>query len=138
MQISGVQAYSLFGLILGIFLPLAIFGRILIDTKGMRTEDLWILGIVALVNLITATVGFISGKLIGKITLEVEKYSWTKMLLLLPLIGIFWGIMAGGAGGVIVLIIRSVYRSIYRRNCRKCRFASFCNCSSVTHKRQFN
>lgn len=103
--LSGVETFSLLGLILGIFMPVTMFTRFLVDSRGLRSEDLWILGVVAIVNIISAVVGFFSGRVVGKIVLETERYSWLKMLLLLPFIGMFWGIMAGGAGGIIILII---------------------------------
>lgn len=103
--LSSVQTFSYFGLILGIFLPAAMFTRIFINDGVLRNEDVWILGILAIVSIISAVVGFFSGKLIGKIARETETYSWWNMLLLLPFIGIFWGIIAGGAGGIIILIV---------------------------------
>ena len=110
--LSTVQSFSYFGLILGTFTPAAMFTRFLIDSRGLRSEDIWILGIIAIVNIISAIVGFLSGKLIGKIVREVENYAWWKMLLLLPFIGIFWGIMSGGAGGIIIFIIGAFFGAI--------------------------
>lgn len=110
--LSSVQSFSYFGLILGTFLPPAMFTRFLIDIGGVRGEDIWIFGILAIVNIISAVVGFFSGKLIGKIVREVETYSWSNMLLLLPFIGTFWGIMAGGAGGIIIVIIGAFFGAI--------------------------
>ncbi len=110
--LSSVQTFSYFGLILGTFLPPAIFTRYLIDFGGLPEKDIWILGIVAIVNIISAVVGFLSGRQIGKIVREAETYSWWKMLLLLPFIGAFWGIITGGAGGVIVVIIGAFFGAI--------------------------
>ncbi len=110
--LSSVQTFSYFGLILGAFLPAAMFTRFLIDSRGLRNEDIWILGVIAIVNIISSVVGFLSGKLIGKIIREVETYSWWKMLLLLPFIGIFWGIISGGAGGIIILIIGAFFGAL--------------------------
>lgn len=103
--LSSVQTFSYFGLILATFLPAAMFTSFLINARGLRSEDIWILGILAIVNIISAVVGFFSGKLIGKIVREVETFSWWNMLLLLPFIGTFWGIITGGAGGIIILIV---------------------------------
>ncbi len=103
--LSTVQTFSHLGLMLGIFTPAAIFTRFLADSGGLRNEDLWIFGVVAIVNVLSAVVGFFSGRLIGKMVREVEQYSWSAMLFTLPFIGVLWGIMAGGAGGVVILII---------------------------------
>ncbi len=110
--LSSVQTFSYFGLIIGTFLPAAMFTRFLIDSRGLRSEDVWILGILAIVNIISAVVGFLSGKLIGKIVREVETYSWWNMLLLLPFIGAFWGIITGGAGGIIIVIIGAFFGAL--------------------------
>lgn len=107
--LSTEKAYSYFGLMLGAFTPAAIFTRFFMDAGNFRNEDLWVIGLLAVVNLITAVVGYFSGKLIGKMIAGVEKHSWWLMLLTLPLIGILWGIMTGGAGGVIILIIGAVF-----------------------------
>lgn len=103
------QAFAYFGLLLGVFPPAAIFTRVLVDAGNLRERGFWILGVLAIINLITAVVGYFSGKLIGMMIGELEKTSWTKMLLALPFIGILWGILAGGAGGVIVFIFGAVF-----------------------------
>jgi hypothetical protein len=110
--LSTEQTFAYFGLILGSLPPAALFLRFLIDARNFRSDDAWILGVFVIVNLISAVVGYFSGKLIGKIVRETEKISWTKMLLLLPFIGIFWGFLAGGAGGVIIFIIGAVFGAI--------------------------
>ena len=110
--LSTVQAFSYFGLILGIFSPAAMFTRFLIDSKGLRSEDVWILGILAIVNVLSAVVGYSSGKLIGKIVREVEGYPWWAMVSLLPFIGMFWGIMTGGASGIIILVIGALFGAV--------------------------
>ncbi|MCA1622357.1 MAG: hypothetical protein LC768_00070 [Acidobacteria bacterium] len=103
--VSIENSFAYFGLLLGIFPPAAMFTRFLIDARIFQSEDLWILGIIFIVNLISAMVGYFSGKLIGKIVSELEKVSWHKMLLALPFVGACWGIIVGGAGGIIIFII---------------------------------
>lgn len=96
------KTFAYFGLLLGAFPPLAIFVKFFTEKGVFRTEDFWIIGVVAIVNLISATVGYFSGRVVGRVVGELEKSSWTRMLLALPFIGIFWGILAGGAGGIII------------------------------------
>ncbi|HXG83489.1 MAG TPA: hypothetical protein VNI84_05610 [Pyrinomonadaceae bacterium] len=98
------KTFSYFGLLLGTFAPAAIFTRVFIDTKTFESNEFWILGVAVFVNLISATAGFFSGKFIAKLVADLERVSWTQMILTLPFIGIFWGILAGGAGGLIVFI----------------------------------
>jgi len=107
------QTFAYFGLLLGIFPPAALFTRFMLDTRSFRTEDAWIIGIIAIVNLISAVVGYFSGKLIGKIVRESEKSSWTKMIFFLPFVGFLWGIIAGGAGGLIIFIFGAIFGAIF-------------------------
>lgn len=107
--LSAEQAFAYFGLLLGTFAPLAMFIRFFSEKGIFRPEDAWILGVVAVINLISATVGYFSGKFIGRIVAELEKSSWINMLLALPFVGIFWGILAGGAGGIIVFGFGAIF-----------------------------
>lgn len=110
--LSPEKTFAYFGLLLGIFPPMALFVRFFTGKGIFRSEDFWILGVVAIINLIAAIVGYFSGKLIGKIVGELEKLSWTAMLLTLPFIGILWGILAGAAGGVIVFVFGAFFGAI--------------------------
>lgn len=106
------QVFAYLGLLLGIFPPAAIFTRFIINEGNFRSDDFWIIGVVAIINLISAIVGYFSGKFIGKIVGELEKMSWTKMLFALPFIGILWGILAGGAGGIIVFVVGAIFGAV--------------------------
>lgn len=103
------KVFAYFGLILGTFTPAAMFTRFFIDARIYRTEDFWILGLMLAVNLIAAAVGYASGKLIGRIVFDLEKHSWSEMLLTLPFVGVLWGLITGGAAGLIVLIFGAFF-----------------------------
>ncbi len=111
--LSDEQVFAYFGLLLGIFPPVAIFARFFMNAGNFRGEDFWILGVVAVVNLISAVVGYFLGKVVGKIVGELEKLSWSKMLLILPLIGFLWGALAGGAGGIIIFFIGAIVGAMF-------------------------
>ncbi|HEV8158132.1 MAG: hypothetical protein H0X49_17500 [Acidobacteria bacterium] len=111
--LSDKQVFAYFGLLLGIFPPAAIFARFLMNAGNFRGEDFWILGVVAIVNLISAVVGYFSGKVVGKIVGELERLSWSKMLLVLPFIGFLWGALAGGAGGIIIFLFGAVFGAMF-------------------------
>lgn len=110
--VSIEKTFALFGLLLGSIPSAAMFTRFLIDSGTFRNEGIWILGVVAIVNLITATVGYFSGKFIGRTVSELEKTSWLKMLAILPFVGILWGIMAGGAGGVVIFVVGGFFGAL--------------------------
>ncbi|MBA2735590.1 MAG: hypothetical protein H0U50_02265 [Pyrinomonadaceae bacterium] len=106
------KTYAYFGLLLGTFPPAAFFTKFAIDSRIALGEEAWIFGILFIVNLISAVVGYFSGKLIAKSVREVEKYSWWAMFLVLPFVGMFWGMMAGGAGGAIIFIFGAFFGAI--------------------------
>lgn len=107
------KTFSYFGLMLGTFPPAAIFIKFLFDSPNFRMENLWVIGVIFIINLITAVVGYFSGKLVGKMVRETETYSWWLMIMALPFIGMFWGVMAGGAGGVIVFLFGALFGAMF-------------------------
>ncbi len=111
--LSDKQTFAYFGILLGIFPPVALFTRFFLNAGNVRVEDLWILGVVAVVSLISSVVGYFSGKIVGELVGELERLSWSKMFLALPFVGFFWGALAGGAGGVVIFIFGTVFGAIF-------------------------
>lgn len=102
------KAFSYFGLILGAFPPAAMFIRFAIDGR----LDGWVFGVMFIINLISAVVGFFSGKVVGKAIRAFEKLSWLPMILALPFLGLLWGMISGGAGGIIVFVFGAFFGAI--------------------------
>jgi hypothetical protein len=94
------KTFSYFGLLLGAFPPAAMFIRVAVEGK----LDGWVFGVMFIINLISAVVGFFSGRIVAKAMRFYENKSWTTMLLAMPFIGLLWGAAAGAAGGVVVFI----------------------------------
>lgn len=107
--LSAKQTFQYFGLLLGTFTPLAIFVRLFSDKEIFRGEDFWFVGVVAVVNLISAIVGYFSGGMIAGIVADLERQSWQRMILTLPFVGMLWGIMAGGAGGAVIFLFGAFF-----------------------------
>jgi len=103
--LSVKKAFAYFGLMLGTFPPAAIFFKV--ASRG--SDEFGLFFLLLLVNIVCALVGFFSGKLIGKMVLEMEKRSWNLMMLTLPFIGIIWGIITGGAGGIFIFVIGAFF-----------------------------
>lgn len=106
------QAFARFGALLGVFPPAAIFARLFFDKQFFRLENIWMLGIVGVVSLIAATVGYCSGKSVGKIVQQLERKSWARMILALPFVGAAWGIIAGGAGAIIIFVFGAFFGAL--------------------------
>jgi len=68
--------------------------------------------VMLIMNLVSAVVGFLSGKWIGKMVTNVEQMPWVSMLILLPFIGTLWGFMAGGAGVFIFFVVGAIFGAL--------------------------
>lgn len=102
------KTFSYFGLILGAFPPAAMFLRVAMDGK----MDGWVFGVMFIINLISAVVGFFSGKVVAKTVRFFETKSWSAMILVLPFVGLIWGMISGGAGGIIIFIFGAFFGAI--------------------------
>ncbi len=105
------KAYALFGLLLGTFPPMAMFSSVAYSSLK-RSDDFWLLFVLFLMNSVCSVVGYFAGKFVGRIMAELERKSWLFMLSLAPFVGILWGIMAGGAGGLIFILIGAIVGGI--------------------------
>lgn len=106
--LSSEKAYSYFGLLLGALAPLAFFIKFFIES-GSPDFEVWVVALMFIVNFTTAVAGYFSGRLIGKIAFELEKLPWHWMALGLPFLGLLWGIIAGGAGGIFIFIFGAIF-----------------------------
>ncbi len=105
------KAFAQFGLLLGTFPPMVMFGRFVADSVS-TSEQLWLIPFLSFVNLVCAFAGHFSGKIVSKMVAEVEKWNWANMLVILPFIGILWGLIAGGAGGLVIFGIGAIFGAI--------------------------
>jgi hypothetical protein len=102
------KTFSYFGLILGAFPPAAMFIRFAIDAR----LDGWVFGVMLIINLISAVVGFFSGKVVAKAVRSIEKMGWVSMILVLPFLGLLWGAVSGAAGGIIVFVFGALFGAL--------------------------
>jgi len=106
------HALAFLGLMLGTFPPATIFFCRAIAHGEFRVTELWIVGILLIVNMVSAVVGCVSGRWIGRKVVNAERMSWSRMILFLPFIGAFWGFMAGGAGGFIFFVVGAIFGAL--------------------------
>ncbi len=109
------KALAYFGAMLGLFPPFALFSRIVFENfkRNPVSEDFWLIPLLLFVNFVCMVTGYFSGKLVGKVVVELEKYSWAGMLLLMPIIGVLWGMATGAAGGVFIFVIGAIFGAIF-------------------------
>lgn len=103
------KAYSYFGLMIGMLTPASLILRFTIDSRIFHPDGVWLILLLLIANAISAVVGFFSGKLIGRAARQIETYRWWAMLSAAPFLGLFWGMVAGGSGGLIIFIIGAFF-----------------------------
>lgn len=107
------RAFALFGLMLGLLPPAAIFIKIFGYGLGWYPRGTLLFIVCLLMNFTCAGVGYVVGGALSRWIERVEKDSWTVMMILLPLIGAGWGIVTGAAGGIIFVGIGAVFGAIF-------------------------
>lgn len=107
------KVYSYFGLMIGALVPAAIFTRLLWNGGGdLRPEDAFVMILFVLTNVTAAVTGFFSGKLVGRSVAYLHGLSLGRSLLLLPFLGLVWGMAAGAAGGVFIFVIGAIFGAV--------------------------
>ena len=107
--ISTKKAYALLGMLLGILPPAAIFIKIFGYGLVSAQRGALVFILCLAMNLACAVTGHAIGSIVGQPMHDVERWSWSKMLLVLPLMGAAWGTVAGTAGGLLFFGIGAVF-----------------------------
>ncbi|MBD0372169.1 MAG: hypothetical protein ICV60_15110 [Pyrinomonadaceae bacterium] len=110
--LSTRQSFALFGLLLGIFPPAAIFSKIFgYGLSGPMQGALLFLACLGM-NVICAWVGYVMGKALSGAVESAERDRWDLMMVLIPLLGAGWGAVTGFAGGLIFFGIGAIFGAI--------------------------
>lgn len=108
--INPQDAYGQFGLLLGIIPPAALFYQMV--THIMRPMEIggtiMLAALFLVMNVICALAGRATGRLLAKAAYETERFSFLPMLMILPLIGLTWGIITGFFGGLLFFGIGAI------------------------------
>ncbi|MBV9211781.1 MAG: hypothetical protein JOZ52_14165, partial [Acidobacteria bacterium] len=112
--VSTEKAYALLGLLLGSLPPASIFARLFgygIGGGGLHINrgSGAIFFLCLMMNVICGVVGYAMGIGMSRAALRFERQSWTKMLMMMPLVGAGWGATAGLAGGFIFFGIGALF-----------------------------
>jgi hypothetical protein len=110
--LNSEKAFAHYGLMLGTLPPAAIFFRYLVEVGQRNGVEPWVIMLMTASLLLSAVVGRFSGQVIGSAVRSLEKRSWSSMMLVMPFLGFFWGIIAGGAGGFAIFIIGAFFGAI--------------------------
>ena len=108
--LTAQRAYALFGMLLGALPPAVIFARIfgygLLPSFG---GGIFLFIMCLIMNVVCCLAGRSMGSVLGRSLNSIERWSWSRMLLMLPLMGTVWGAVAGGAGGLVFFGIGSLF-----------------------------
>lgn len=107
------RAFALFGMLLGLFPPAAIFIKMFGYGLGGNESSPLLFIVCLLMNFTCAGVGYAMGGTLSRAVESVERESWTIMMLLLPLIGAGWGAVTGAGGGLIFVGIGAIFGAIF-------------------------
>jgi hypothetical protein len=112
--VATVKAYALFGLLLGLVPPAAIFYRAVgyplmrMETVGVK-ERLTFFMFCLWMNFICSVVGWAMGRRLARSVDNLERKSWLTMPLLAALLGCLWALVTGAAGGLMVFGIGALF-----------------------------
>jgi hypothetical protein len=113
--VSTPEAFALFGTLLGLLPPAAIFYRLFgygIFKAGWPTnstdDSLKLFLLCAGMNIVCCLVGRMLGRALGKVAEAVEKRAWGWTFVLPAVLGIFWGAGTGAAGGLLYFVFGAI------------------------------
>jgi hypothetical protein len=107
------RAFGLFGLMLGLFPPAAIFIKMFSYGVAGHSASAVLFILCLLMNLTCAVAGYWMGKALSRAVENAEKRRLSVMMLRLALIGIAWGAVTGFAGGLAFIGIGALFGPIF-------------------------
>jgi hypothetical protein len=101
------EAYGCFGLFLGLFPSAAIFGRFF---KLGLEDSKWVMWVFmfAVAFAVCGAVGRLAARFAARSIVEPRRYNRPQLLLLAALLGSFWGVVTGAAGGAVFFGVGSL------------------------------
>ena len=110
------KALSYFGFAIGFLGPISIVLKILLNIRSSAQESfvfsMIVLVIGCAVTAVTASVGYVTGKTVGRAVRRIEEYPLPLMLLVSALLGLGWGIFTGAAGGLLIFFVGAIWGGI--------------------------
>lgn len=107
--VANEAAWAHFGLALGILPPAAIFYRMFdYGWRANELEEFGFFALLLLMNLVCAVAGLKCAACFSRQAFDLERRSWTRMLLLMPLLGALWGLLTGALGGALFFGIGAI------------------------------
>ncbi|MDQ4122680.1 MAG: hypothetical protein M3209_14675 [Acidobacteriota bacterium] len=105
--VTAKEAYGYFGLLLGLLPPAAVFGKG--AGYGLNDNMPVVFVFCLLINLTCAFVGKYIAEAFAHKFVNLERKSWTKMLLWSTFLGFCWAVITGAAGGAIFFGVGAIF-----------------------------
>ena len=105
-------AYARFGLLLGAFVPAALFYRMFnygIDPRGSDAAQLFMPLLLLAMNVVCGLMGWRMGAACGSRIDDYERTSWHRMCICAAGLGALWGLTTGALGGILFFGIGSLF-----------------------------
>jgi hypothetical protein len=108
--VASREAYARFGLLLGAFVPAALFYRMFnYGIRGAEAEQLFMPLLLLTMNLVCGLMGRRMGAACGGRIDAYERISWHRMCICAAGLGALWGLTTGAVGGVLFFGIGSLF-----------------------------
>jgi hypothetical protein len=101
--IATQRAFALFGMLLGLLPPAAIFFKLIFSAPGHYFFQAGWLSLFLCMNVVCCLAGACLGSKLSRMVVTVEQDSWSRMLIESVIIGFIWGAGTGALGGVIIM-----------------------------------
>lgn len=106
------KAFAYLGLTLGSLGPFSIMLKIAMDANGFGEGTGLLIGLFLIANTVTAAVGFWTGKVVGRSLAALRSRSWPAFIALSVLLGVAWGGISGGFGGIFLFVIGGFFGAV--------------------------
>lgn len=110
--LTAEKAFAYLGLTLGSLGPFSIILSFLLEMNRFEPGQALFILLALLATTTTAAVGYATGKTVGRMIVSLRSRSWPTFIALSVLLGIAWGGISGGLGGIFLFVIGGFFGAI--------------------------
>ena len=104
------KVFAYYGLMLGSMPPISIFILFSLSNSNVAAPVAWLL--MAITTFVSAVTGYSFGKVVGTMVRKNEDRKLAELTMRLIAIGVLWGAIAGGAGGLFLFVIGAFFGAL--------------------------
>lgn len=110
--LTAEKAFAYLGLTLGSLGPFSIILSFILQMNRFEPGQALFVGLALLATVATAAIGYGTGKAVGRMIVSLRSRSWPTFIALSVLLGVAWGGISGGLGGIFLFVIGGLFGSI--------------------------